>query len=427
MTSANPTFHNLNANLVDQFGSARSANRDFAHILLFVGQMSLGGIETLVARVARTLSDRGFDVSVFHSGGDLAKELPDGVAQLVYSSAVESAEKFSSLADAIGGRLLVISFDPTTAALASWSIGKSKHRGDVRHITGIFHPRAYFLDGEDKLRFAINRLIMASFADNQFFFMNRESLDAHSRWARRRFNSPILPLSIDYREALYKAVNRPEFRIVSVGRLVAFKDYNLEAPKIVEELRRQDIPVCWDIYGTGELEPIIRGRIEQLGLGKWVRLCGNLPYARFEDVARFDVFVGMGTAALEAAMLGVPTVMAVESQGDRIYGFLQDLPFGNVGELQEDLPNLSLAEILLRTIRSDCQHRILKGQESRSAALRYSAVHYADELLRIGALSRPVGRLRSRLSGSIYLSLTIGRTRKVGNWVVRKIRRMVGR
>lgn len=397
----------------------------FDHVALVTGPLGHGGIETLVLRLSRALVDAGKRVHLFCSGGELQANLPDAIEVRNYFGWSEFEAQFRAVDAAVGtAPLLSVSLDPNSAAMTGWMMACSGRPGADRHINGVFHPEAYFLAGEDRLRFAINRLVLASLDDDQIFFMNEESRASHARWARRSFaRSPLLPLAIDAVTAGYAPRAEGAFRVVSVGRLVPFKDYNLEIPRIVSELRERGIAIEWHIFGSGVLEPEIRRRVEQYGVEKDVILGGDLPYARLaEELTNHDAFVGMGTAALEAAMLGLPSILAVVSAGERSYGSVQDVPFGNVGEMQAHAPPTTIGRLLSDLYAMDQPQRIAVGRQSRAAALAYATSDYVGALLRIGNTSSPPRRARAWLTGATYRAATVGRSRRIASAIVRRAR-----
>lgn len=403
----------------------RTANTE---VTLVCGALSLGGIETLIVRLCNQLTAEGRSVRLLCTGGTLMTDLPPAAEVLIYSGWTEALEKFNSIGrPAQGTTHLVVSFDPTTAALASWLIGQSPRSTALRHITGIFHPRAYFLDGEDRLRRAINRMILRNFRDDQVFFMNVETRESHTEWAARDFSDcPIIPLGITERQPSYAPGSRQTFKVVSVGRLVRFKDFNLEIPAIVSNLRSRAIEISWKIFGCGELEQEIRSRIAEFGVDQFVTLGGELPYAELStELVRHDAFVGTGSTVLEAGMVGMPSIMAIDSEGARTYGFVQDVPFGNVGERQSEPPTKQISELLFELHSKSTAERIAIGTASRNAVLGYSMSAYSAGLVRIGVESSPPQKWRSRLLGTLYHQATDGRSRRSINRLARPFRKTI--
>ncbi|MBK6812637.1 MAG: glycosyltransferase [Sandaracinaceae bacterium] len=264
--------------------------------------------------------------------------LPGAANVVTYVDTRELCRKFrdvvaSRFAD--GADTIIISFDPISAARGLHVEHQCSLRGRVTHLSGVFHPRAYFMNGERKDRIALNQCVAQAVGYDHLFFMNEECRRAHAkRWNVDLRGSAIATLPVDMCEDAWAPESSGRLRIVSVGRLVEFKAYNVEAPKMAALLRDAGLLVTWDIYGDGPLGAEIRNEIERQGVGDSVRLLGELPYRDFQKtVVGYDLFIGMGTAALESAMVGVPTICATDGERERCYGFLHELPYGNVGEV----------------------------------------------------------------------------------------------
>ncbi|MEA1987927.1 MAG: glycosyltransferase [Pseudomonadota bacterium] len=154
-------------------------------------------------------------------------------------------------------------------------------------------------------------------------------------------------------------------KIVAVGRLVEFKTYNLYMLDIVRRLLDQGIPIQFDIYGDGPLHAQMQKKIEELNLHKNVFLKGSLDYSLFDEtIAQYDLFIGSGTAIIQAASLGVPSIVGVENMlNPKTYGY-----FSNVHQYEYNLKNLDLKlfnveEIILDYFRfTDNQRLKLKNE-----------------------------------------------------------------
>src|SRR5690606_21996600 len=124
------------------------------------------------------------------------------------------------------------------------------------------------------------------------------------------FETNLFPLGVienRSNSAVRTKTKMNELLIGSVGRLVEFKSYNLWMIDVVNELKKEGVNVCYQIYGDGPLKEDMQHRINELGVSEQVILKGTLNYSDFEKVvSSFDVFVGSGTAIVEAASLGVP-------------------------------------------------------------------------------------------------------------------------
>lgn len=116
-------------------------------------------------------------------------------------------------------------------------------------------------------------------------------------------------------------------KLVSVGRLVPFKTYNLHMIEVVAKLHQEGITCVYDVYGDGPLEQEMKKMISERALHGYVNLKGGLDYDRFaEVVSTYDIFIGSGSAIVQAAGLGVSGIIGIENTTlPETYGFLGEL------------------------------------------------------------------------------------------------------
>lgn len=386
------------------------------------GAMTMGGIETLLVRLANLFVGKGQSVRLLCQDGELTEELSGAVETLVYRDWAEARRLFGT-GGSDGNPNLVVSFDPTSCALASWLLGRAG-RTNVTHITGVYHPRAWFLE-DDWLRLMINRMLLRTIQDDQIYFINAESRIHHAEWAERGFtDSTVLPLGVRTHDRAPERFIDGTIRIATVGRLVGFKDFNLHIPGIARQLIDDGVKLRWDVFGTGELKDDVERLIHETLTEDQVHLRGDLPYAQLgSTLSQYDIFVGMGTAAVEAATLGLPTIVAVDRGGERTYGFIQDLPFGNICEMMDQPPVLTIGSLLSDLIKREKADRAVIGIASRVAALRYSMEDYAAGLLSIGLKATSGPYRKAAIAGLLYGEATIGRTRRLVQTGHRALRR----
>lgn len=123
---------------------------------------------------------------------------------------------------------------------------------------------------------------------------------------------------------LQPVTGRP-IRVLSVGRLHWKKGF-VDGLKAVAELVRTGQPVEYRIVGAGPAEEELRWTIEDLGLGRSVRLCGELDQRGVrEQLAWAEIFLhpalteGFGNAVLEAQAMAVPVVCTdAEGLGENV-------------------------------------------------------------------------------------------------------------
>lgn len=397
-------------------------------VYLIYGSLRTGGIETLIVRMANFLGAMGVTVHVCCNPGGELEALLDGKVQVVsYTDTVDLCVTINHQADGsqVGVRRgLIVSFDPISAGRALMvgvSLGKAF---PVTHVSGVFHPRAYFMSGERGDRVFLNHLLVRAIGKNFLFFMNEECRQSHAnKWDIDLAECPILALPINYVDAIWQPSAKRGVRIVSVGRLVDFKTYNLGAAKIVQTCLDRGIEVTWDIYGDGPLFDSIKASIEAAGMADRVRLAGALDYKDFSStVAGYDIFVGMGTAALEAAITGLPTICATADEMSRCHGYIFELPFGNVGEFLNTHASLEIADIVQKYALAQVDQLSELSTECRAAAERYTMPKFMDVLLNFpsGMQSSPP-TLVKRMVAALYRFATEARFLQV----IRRIRNKV--
>lgn len=204
---------------------------------------------------------------------------------------------------------------------------------DLPITIGVYHSKEFLWASKmSTIPFfeKINRNIFTAIRRQRgIIFFNDRLPEVYSQDYGDGRDDNIFPLGVisDTQEISPNNYTKP-LKICSVGRLVQFKSYNLWMIDLVNKLRTMDIAVSYEIFGEGPLEEKIRNKIDQHKLQSCVVLKGNLPYSEFSDVVKkFDIFVGSGTALIEASNLGVPSIVGIESLIEPYtYGFVANLP-----------------------------------------------------------------------------------------------------
>ncbi|AVU76083.1 hypothetical protein CRX69_13045 [Pseudomonas rhizophila] len=185
-------------------------------------------------------------------------------------------------------------------------------------------PRLPFFERSNRQLFYYLHAVQA------LMFFNEKTVDLYSKLSGKDFsNVGLFPLGVvEGISTLPSKRFSPFLNLGSVGRLVDFKSYNLWMLDVVNELRRLGLTVRYDIYGYGPTEETIADKIRDLHLEDIVFLRGSLDYSEFSKiVSEFDIFVGSGTALVEAAGLGVPSIIGIENSNEATtYGFLSEIP-----------------------------------------------------------------------------------------------------
>jgi len=327
--------------------------------LLFIkDEFGLGGVETLIMRLSELLVRDGHNVCVLTSEpypGSL-DVLPKSVQ--VIALGINYNRAYGSFVSKSGLKA-VASFSPdivfSTSFRDFWVACDiaARLRTNPKVLVGVYVDKEYcpvrsrwsLGIGTHLVRYAFDRCI----PDESKLFMSRTVRRNHERSYNRSMScSSVCVLPIDVLKYRLVARNPCRTRIVSVGRLVDFKTYNLYMLDVVRSLREAGIPVTWDVYGTGPLLKEMQRKALRWGLCDSVLFHGAIPYEQFGDImCSAGVFVGMGTALLEAAACGVPSIVAVPHEVEgRTYGWVYDLPLGNVGEWQDTSPTQMISNLI---------------------------------------------------------------------------------
>lgn len=414
----------------EQKGSSMTTDREFAkfpHIALVYGPMLIGGIETLIVRVANFLAKRKYVVTLIAEDGPLLAALLPAIRKVIYRGTrhIRQVAQQGEIFDPTASDVLLLSFDPISAHRTLLIEKFIPATCKFRHISGVFHPSAYFMPGERWDRALLNKLLAFGLGTDALFFMNEACRDSHAaKWRTNLSHCAIIPLPIKWAPAKWANTRSPTLRIVSVGRLVQFKAYNLGAAKIAAACRAQGISLTWDIYGDGPQKDQIAKEIQRTSTQDIVFLKGTLPYEQLSaTIQYYDLFVGMGTAALEAAALGIPTICATTDYADTCYGYIHNLPFGNVGETQCSTPTVAIGSLLKEYALSASDFRSEVSRLCRDAALRYDTESFCKTLLDLRT-STHLSFRRSMASALTYAAtdsslahaarITIGSLRKFG-------------
>jgi hypothetical protein len=229
----------------------------------------------------------------------------------------------------------------------------------------------------------MNKLVAHAIGLRNLVFMNEQCRETHSAFFSRDLSAnAIVPVPIDRREARWSAQGNAEvLRIVSVGRIVDFKAYNFALPRILIDMESKGHKVTCDIFGYGAEEAKLIRSIQECGAGHLVSFKGPIPLEDFDNtVLNYDLFIGMGTAAIQAAQLGVPTILAIVDDEDGAHGFLHQASFGNLGEQDSTVPRQDLGAIIETFLKTETIQRQRISELGIEYANRYVADNYVEQL-----------------------------------------------
>jgi 1,2-diacylglycerol 3-alpha-glucosyltransferase len=248
------------------------------------------------------------------------------------------------------------------------------HAAQAPISAGVYHQNEFLFEPSGSLLEAKASRLFAELPAENVVFVNESSLKNYNLFFQKDFGkSTVVPVGIDPIPPSTVRSNVTPFRIVSVGNLVPFKTYNEHIIRIVAAIAGQWPQVRYDIYGDGEEDGRLKALASDLQVADKVRFHGQLAYEAFPAaVASAALFVGSGTALLEAAALGVPALVGIESiPVPETYGFLSDVRGFSYNENSDEVEKVPMAPLVIRVL-SDAAYNEAVGEACRKKAATFS-------------------------------------------------------
>ena len=312
---------------------------------IFLGpRIIMGGIETLMSRMASWLIKKGHSVKILcKSIDDEMYGIFDDAGMIIVEDRID---KIHLLNKKCVKRILskistnpvdvIVSFSPglLKSAVAIACSFKTKSRivsgvwGDMWFSGYRKSPVCRFL--YDPSDYIFHKLL----SEHARLFANKTIKNSIEETCNCSIPGVIWPLPVDGNR--FNSIKRKAERgeIVSVGRLSGMKEYNIGMIDIIKRLKDEGTKVRWFVYGDGRYKERMEDKIQELKLGDSIFLMGNIDYKEMYKVFETAwLFVGMGTAIVEASYAEVPSLSVVPFYTEpRTYGYFHDLPDFNVGE-----------------------------------------------------------------------------------------------
>jgi glycosyltransferase involved in cell wall biosynthesis len=401
-------------------------------ILMVYDQLEIGGIETLIIRASNWLLEHGYQVKlILRQKGKLFKSLDDRVQVKVYNARFEFLFTPITAAFIFNKKFfdhieIFYTFRPEGLWIAS-VLAKVRRR-KIKVFNCVYHPNEFFIKGEahPETKF-YSQVLLSSFPQTNLAFMNLPCKSSHESFFNTFFKEAfIFPLPVSIIQ--YKDIARKprKFKLVSIGNLKAFKTYNIYMIDIVEKLIAQDYPVEYDIYGDGEMRPLMEEKIFAKGLTEHIKLKGQVQYEDLKSVLEDAyLFVGGGTAAVEAALCKVPVIIAT-AYSSVSYGYLYNMPGFAVGEKISGIKEYGVEYLIKHVFELNADQYEIESTRNYQYALKYNM----DELMNVlvekfesndQLVAHSFEDISSKLYYQYYLSRILNKIKNVSS----KIRNMV--
>lgn len=399
------------------------------HIVFVIGQLTVGGIETYVLRVAKVAHACGIKVTIWVVKQRIDPELR---ALLESVATVEFLTPFflpvplwvgtSPLPSDVD---LVFTTGRTSLLFAASAAARS--RKPVRLVAGVFSQWEYSVDDGSQKHALAADLIGQLGACNMVFCTEGCRNDHAAALGQAYASALVSPLLVELPVGRAKPAREPgaPLKIVSVGRLVPFKTSNQQMPAALAELLARGIQATWTLYGTGEEQAVIEAEIMRLKVADRACLAGNLPYTKLHDaIAAADVYVGGGTTIIEASAMGVPALVALDENPEPTSpGFFYD----TVGDYTSDAaPGAELfrfVDLLEQMGRSSPEDIAAVSVRARERASRYDVSKAPDEL---EIITRTAKAILPVLPLAFQVRFAIGSLQDIFSFALGRLMSMVG-
>lgn len=221
---------------------------------------------------------------------------------------------------------------------------------------GVYHQNEFEFKN---MNYYFSRYIsnaLSKVSDNNMIFFNESS--RHRFCTKYNLSNSlglVTPIGIDLVDRYPKERLCDQFRLVSVGNLVGFKTYNQVVISLLPSLLIKYPTIRYDIIGNGPCFDSLVNLSKKLGLQHVVTFHGVLEYDKaFELVEKADVFIGSGTAILEASIRYIPSIIGIECEFEPItYGFISDVDGFDYNEKMAHIEKVQI---------SDCIEKVLSSQ-----------------------------------------------------------------
>lgn len=287
-------------------------------ILFVVSTLQLGGIETYLSRVVPQLRIDNYEIDVHV----LNKNFDPGLLSIVEKSATV---KFFNNTKRLGnvfpyGGIIENKYDliyvTGISSLLYVLMSPSLKSLDIKLMIGVYF-QFEFTENLDRYRNKkIFQFLNTLPAENICFCTDGCKLDFIKMYGERFQSSIVSPL---YSHVGSHAIERNKYfskkiKILSVGRLVAFKNYNIYLPSIIRCLIDNGVDVSWTVVGSGPLVNVLNDEIQKNNIKSHVTIIGSVPYENLHKYYReADLYIGAGTTLIEASSYGKPSICTIDN------------------------------------------------------------------------------------------------------------------
>lgn len=362
-------------------------------MILIVSNLEFHGVTTFISRLSKRLHHEGQKPAVLVIYGEGDKGMQDKIAQVAdiyYLKDFFQYPRFPSVSHLNVFRKINIDkfqreivncygSNVHVTGILGLALALGLHRGlsNLKISVGVYHQREFDYKYPFFDLFSTYILKCFSLMDSAqvLFFNEFNRAEYAKRFNSQWVNSRIVPIGIDVKSK--EGIHFEQFekgKIVSVGQLLPFKTYNEAIIRLMPSLLKEYSYLRYFIYGDGSERSRLEQMVAEKALDGKVIFCGTVRYEEFSSVVGdANVFIGSGTALLEAAALGVPSIVGIEgNQKADTYGFLSDIKGLSYNENIPGVPRREIQACLREVLAKNSQDRSKVGEACFVKAQQFS-------------------------------------------------------
>ncbi|WP_324730744.1 glycosyltransferase [Pseudomonas paeninsulae] len=256
-----------------------------------------------------------------------------------------------------------------------------KQSTSLKMSVGIYHQNEFMFSDANYYFANIAKAIFSKLGADAVILFNENCVTSYSVFFDNDYSSSVLvPVGIDLPVMTREIYgDSSSGRIVSIGNLYNFKSYNMHIINCMPFFLMGNPSIVYEIYGAGPFEKNLKELVASLGIEHAVFFKGQIPYSELPDVlAGAFLFVGSGTAIVEASALGIPSLIGIESTREPItYGFLSDVEGFSYNEMIEG-KKVSLMLDTIKTLLHDSDAWLDVAIKCKGKASSFSVIHTVD-------------------------------------------------
>lgn len=396
-------------------------------ILFVYSSLPLGGIETFFVRIIKQLHAKNICVSVLFFSNkfedNLIQELKQfatiyhwddyvfipkyfknifPIFKLLFPLRINKIEK-----DLLSSTTHLHAPD-TYSMLFSFRLLNGKK--NVPITTGVYHINEYNIKRFENYSFCKKLIqILQILPFQNILFFNEISQKFYNSVYDNKFQESIVaPIGIDLSIYAGQFSGVQNNKIVSIGRLTTWKTYNFQMIEIIKKMNIQGIFLTYESYGDGEERENLENLVKKENLQDQIFFYHNIPYHLFKDTINNSLmFIGAGTALIEASASGIPALIGIENEPEAIsYGFLHETKSYSYQEKELNETTYDFENFIKKLLNQTPTEYINECQMARDRAADFSIVTSTTLFLKMLNESR-YWKYKFNWSNGIYFIISL--------------------